>query len=147
MRGTVLDFIRRGLTACGFGPLVLVVVYLILQQEAGLETLTVQEVCRGILSLTVLAFLAGGMNVVYQIERLPLMAAISIHGGVLYGGYLATYLFNDWLDRGATPILVFTGIFVVCYVAIWVVIYSITRRKTEKLNAILREHQQRAEKS
>ena len=145
MRQNVLEFLRRGLVAAGFGPLILVAVYLILQGRVGVETLTVRQVCLGILSLTALAFLAGGMNVVYQVERLPLMAAIAIHGGVLYMGYLATYLVNDWLEWGSKPILVFTGIFVLGYLAVWAVIYSATRRKTERINEILRE-KQRGEK-
>ncbi|MBR5284040.1 MAG: DUF3021 family protein, partial [Clostridia bacterium] len=85
MRKHVLDFIRKGLTACGFGPPVLAVLYLILQKQGVVELLTVREVCLGIFSLTALAFVAGGMNVVYRIERLPLMWAILLHGGVLYG--------------------------------------------------------------
>ena len=111
MKQNVLEFVRRGLMAAGFGPLILVAVYLVLQDQAGVETLTVRQVCLGICSLTALAFIAGGMNLVYQVERLPLMAAISIHGGVLYVAYLVTYLLNDWLEWGAMPILVFTGIF------------------------------------
>ena len=98
MKEIVLGFLRRGLVACGFGPMVLAVVYLILQRVAGVETLTVHEVCVGILSLTALAFLAGGMNVVYKIEQLPLMSAILIHGGALYVGYLTTYIINGWIQ-------------------------------------------------
>ena len=134
------EFLRRGLIACGFGPLVLAVLYGILQKQCDLQTLTVQEVCLGILSLSALAFLAGGMNIIYQIERLPLMIAILIHGSVLYVSYLATYLVNGWLELGAAPILVFTGIFVLGYLAIWAVIYSINRKNSEKLNQILRQH-------
>ena len=85
MKQTVFEFFRRGLTASGFGPLVLVAIYLLLQRQEVVETLTVHEVCLGIVSLSALAFVAGGMNVIYQIERLPLMVAIFIHGGVLYG--------------------------------------------------------------
>ena len=48
------------------------------------------------------------MNIIYQIERLPLMMAILIHGGVLYLCYLGTYLLNGWLERDITPILVFS---------------------------------------
>jgi hypothetical protein len=135
----IREFLRRGLIACGFGPLVLVILYLILQQQCNLQTLTVQEVCLGILSLSALAFLAGGMNMIYQIEQLPLMVAILIHGGVLYVSYLATYLINGWLEWGAAPILVFTGIFVLGYLAIWVAIYSINRKTTEKLNKLLQQ--------
>ena len=142
MKKFILDFLRRGLVACGFGPIVLAVLYLILQQSAAIETLTVNQVCIGIFSLTALAFIAGGMNAVYQIERLPLMVAVLIHGVVLYVSYLGTYLLNDWLDWGVTPILVFSGIFVVGYLAIWAIIYSIIKRNTEKLNEILKKRQQ-----
>ena len=141
MRQVIREFFRRGLVACGFGPLILAVVYLILQQ-AGLQTLTVYEVCVGILSLWGLAFLAGGMNVVYQIERLPLMGAILIHGMALYLGYLATYLVNDWLAWGMTPVLVFTAIFVLGYLAVWAVIYTVTKQNTEQVNAMLKDIQQ-----
>ena len=146
MRKTVLEFLRRGLVACGFGPMILAVLYLILQKRAVLETLTVNEVCLGIFSLSALAFVAGGMNVIYQVERLPLMVAILVHGGVLYASYLATYLLNGWLEWGTTPILVFTGIFVLCYLAIWVIIYSITRRNTARLNEMLQQKRQTAKK-
>ena len=142
MKKIILDFLRRGLVACGFGPIGLAVLYLILQQSAAIETLTVNQVCIGIFSLTALAFIAGGMNAIYQIERLPLMVAVLIHGVVLYVSYLGTYLLNQWLDWGATPILVFSGIFVVGYLAIWAIIYSIIKRNTEKLNEILKKRQQ-----
>ena len=59
MKKTLMEFFRRGLTACGLGPLVLAVIYLVLRHYAGLETLTVSQVCRGILSLSALAFVAG----------------------------------------------------------------------------------------
>ena len=130
MKKTVKDFLLRGLVAAGFGPLILAALYLILQRHASLESLTVSQVCTGIFSLYTLAFIAGGMNVIYQIERLPLMAAILIHGCVLYLGYLAAYLLNHWLDAGLLPILVFTAVFVVGYLIIWAVIYAIIRRST-----------------
>ena len=139
MKKIVLDFIRRGLIGCGFGPLVLAILYWILSSRGLLETLTVRQVCVGIFSISALAFLAGGINAIYQIERLPLMVAILIHGGVLYCSYLATYLLNDWLERGPLPVLVFTGIFVVGYLAIWAVIYSMVKRNTEKINEVLRK--------
>ena len=145
MKRHVLEFFRRGFTACGFGPIVLAILYLILQHKGAIETLTVNQVCLGIFSLTALAFIAGGMNAIYQMERLPLMVAILIHGGVLYISYLGTYLLNGWLEWGATPILVFTGIFVLGYLAIWGIIYSIIKKSTDKINKILKEKQQRTE--
>jgi len=141
MKKNVLEFFRRGLIACGFGPIVLAILYLILQRQAAVETLSVNQVCLGIVSLYALAFIAGGMNVVYQIERLPLMVAILIHGSVLYFSYLITYLINNWLEWGWAPILVFTGIFVFGYLAIWAIIYFINKTRTKKLNEKLKQKQ------
>ena len=142
MKRFVLDFFRRGLMACGFGPLVLAVVYGILQRCGVVETLTVHQVCVGILSLAVLAFVAGGMNAIYPIERLPLMVAILIHGAVLYLSYLGTYLLNGWLVWGTLPILVFSGIFALGYLVIWAIIYCIIKKNTERINAVLKQKQQ-----
>lgn len=142
MRKFVLEFLRRGFVACGMGPIILAILYLILQQTAAVDTLTVNQVCIGIFSITALAFIAGGMNAIYQIERLPLMVAILIHGSVLYISYLGTYLLNNWLDWGVMPIVVFSAIFVVGYIVIWAIIYSITKRSTEKLNEMLKQKQQ-----
>ena len=145
MKRIFFDFFRRGLAACGFGPLILAAIYLMLQGQGLLDVLTVQEVCMGIFTLAALAFIAGGMNALYQIERLPLMAAITIHGSVLYVSYMATYLLNGWLEWGTMPVLVFSGIFVIGYLAIWAVIYAVIKRSTERLNAVLKEKQQSAE--
>ena len=140
MRKFISEFLRRGLIACGIGPIVLAILYLILQQSAAIDTLTVNQVCIGIFSITALAFIAGGMNAIYQLERLPFMVAILIHGGILYVAYLSTYLLNDWLDFGVTPIIVFSAIFVVGYIVIWAIIYSVIKRDTGKLNEALKKN-------
>ena len=141
MKRHILEFFRRGIVACGLGPIVLAILSLVLQQHADLQTLSVNQVCIGIFSLSVLAFIAGGMNFLYQIERLPLMVAILIHGSVLYFSYLGTYLLNSWLQWGIAPVLVFTGIFILGYLTIWVIIYTIIKTKTAKLNEMLKEKQ------
>ncbi len=139
MKRFVLEFLRRGAIASGIGPIVLAIIYIILQQAANVDTLTVNQVCIGIISLTALAFIVGGLNALYQLERLPLLVAILIHGGVLYVGYLATYLVNDWLDLGVIPIVIFSAIFVVGYIVIWAIIYSIIRRNTARINEMLKQ--------
>ena len=141
MKDMVREFLRRGLTSCGLGPVILAMLYFILHRQGLVDVLTVDQVCVGILSITVLAFVAGGMNFLYQIERLPLMLAILIHGSVLYVSYLGTYLINGWLEWGAMPFLVFTGIFVLGYLAIWAVIYAIMRRRTSAINAVLQQRE------
>jgi len=145
MKKIVLEFFRRGLIACGFGPLALAALYLILHHHNSIEILTVEQVCLGIFSVSALAFIAGGMNVIYQIERLPLMVSILIHGVVLYLSYLGTYLVNGWMNWGTDPILVFSLVFIAGYLVIWAIIYSITKAKTAKLNEQLKQKQQTAE--
>ncbi len=141
MKEFVKDFCLRGLVACGFGPLALAAVYWGMYKSGVVDTLTVNQVCIGILSIAALAFLAGGINAIYKVERLPLLMAILIHGIVLYVAYLVTYLCNDWLQDGWMPLLVFTVIFVVGYLIIWAVIYSIIRTRAAKLNVLLKEKQ------
>ena len=145
MKKITAEFCRKGLVAGGFGPLVLVALYGILDSQGLLQTLTPGQVCLGIVSLWGLAFVAGGMNVVYQIERLPLAVAILIHGSVLYGSYLVTYLINGWLEQGPVPILVFSGIFLFGYLSIWAVIYSVTIRRTRRLNRLLKQKHRSAD--
>jgi len=144
MKKILGEFVRRGLMACGFGPMVLAVVYLVLHGQGMVDSLSVHEVCMGIFSLSALAFAAGGLNVLYQVERLPLMLAILIHGGVLYIGYLSVYLLNGWLQTGMAAFWVFTAVFVLGYLAIWAVIYTITRRNTQKLNEMLKKKNEQA---
>ena len=143
MKKIVSEFFRRGLAACGFGPLVLAVIYLVLKDQIDLQTVSVDEVCMGIFSLSLLAFVAGAMNVVYQIERLPLMVAILIHGLVLYAGYLVTYLVNGGLERGVIPLLVFTAIFVIGYLVIWLLVHFVVTRNTKRLNCAFWKKQDR----
>ena len=71
--------------------------------------------------------------------------AILLHGVALYLDYILVYLLNGWLEWGATPILVFSGIFAFGYLAVWAVIYSVTKRNTERVNALLKQTQNGAQ--
>ena len=141
MKGFISNFVLRGLIACGFGPLVLGAIYLTLNISGVVDTVSVTEMCMGILSIFVLAFVCGGMTAIYQVEKLHIITAILLHGGVLYAVYLATYLINNWLEEGLIPLLVFSGIFVVGYIIIWAIIYAINRKRIAKINAILKTKQ------
>lgn len=142
MKRILLEFCRRGLMASSLGPIVLAIVYLIVKQQSNIDTLTINQVCIGLFSLSALAFIAGGMNVIYHIERLDLMYAIFIHGIVLYISYLITYIINGWIIWGRTPIIVFTVIFIISYLIIWIFIYIITKKNTDIVNKKLKEKQQ-----
>ena len=140
MKKIIKGFLKKGLMACGFGPIILAILYLILKNQNVIDTLSVDEVCLGIFSLSALTFIAGGMNVIYQIEKLPLMFAIFIHGLVLYISYLFTYIINNWIEWSKIPLLVFTLIFIVGYLLIWMIIYIVVKNKTKKLNQVLKNH-------
>ena len=83
----IKDFALRGLIAMGFGPLVLAIVYSILGLVGVVESIGVYEMPLGIVTITALAFLCGGITVVYQIESLAISKAITLHGVVLYIAY------------------------------------------------------------
>lgn len=134
MKKHVLDFVQRGLLAAVFGPVVLAVIYGILGATGVVASLTPGEVCKGILTISLMAFVAAGITVVYTIESLPLISAILIHAGVLYLDYLMIYFVNDWMPRNVTAVGVFTAIFFAGFAAIWIGIYFCTKAKTEKLN-------------
>lgn len=132
------EFFLRGLICAAGGPLVLAVIYGILGATGAVESFSPGEVCTGILSITLLAFIAAGMTAIYQMEQLPLPTMILLHGGALYLAYILTYLLNGWLANQLIPILVFTGIFIAGYALIWLIIYFVTKAKAEKINKMLK---------
>lgn len=132
------EFFLRGLICASGGPIVLAIIYGILGATGAVEAFSPKDVCIGIVTITLLAFIAAGMTAIYQMEQLPLPIMILLHGGALYIAYILTYLINGWLQNSLIPILVFTGIFVVGYALIWLIIYSIEKAKAEKLNKLLK---------
>ena len=132
------EFLFRGLICAAGGPMVLAVIYGILGATGTVEAFSPREVCTGIVTITLLAFIAAGMTAIYQMEQLPLPMMILLHGGVLYIAYILTYLINGWLQRSLIPILVFTGIFVAGYALVWLIIYCVEKNKADKLNKLLK---------
>lgn len=139
MKKFILNFIHRGFVAGGGGPVVLAIIYALLLRFGVIEYIRAEEVVIGILTSFVLAFVAGGVQAIYQIERLPLLWAIFIHGFVLYLDYILIYLMNGWLRRES--IWIFTVWFFVGYGIIWIFIYFVTKKKTDQLNSKLAQKQ------
>ena len=136
MKKYVLEFVKRGLMAASGGPVILAIIYYILGATGTVTAFAPNEVCMGILSITVMAFIIAGISMIYTVESLPLPMAILIHAGVLYLDHLLVYLMNSWLPRNA--IGTFTAIFAAGYALVWLVIYLCIRAKTKKLNEKLR---------
>ena len=132
------EFLLRGLLCAGGGPVVLAIIYGVLGATGAVEAFSPKEVCMGILTITLLAFIVAGMTAIYQVEQLPLPTAILLHGGSLYIAYILTYLLNGWLANQKQSILTFTGIFVAGYAIIWLIIYLVEKAKAEKLTKLLK---------
>lgn len=138
MKKYILEFTKRGLMAASGGPVILAIVYGIIGITGEAASFTPGEVSLGILTVTIMAFIAAGVTTVYQMEQLPLASAIMIHAGVLYLDYLMVYLLNSWLPRDLTGIGIFTAIFAAGYAVVWLCIYLSIKAKTDRINKKLR---------
>lgn len=135
MKKYVKDFIVRGAMFAWTGPVIVAIVWAALQRFGVVTMLTVNEVVLGIITSVVMAFVAAGVSIVYQIEKLPKAFAGLIQMSVLYIDYLGCYLINGWIpvDR----IWLFTLIFAAIFAAIWFSIYIPIRLKVKKMNQML----------
>jgi hypothetical protein len=134
MKKFALQFLQRGLIAAAGGPVILAIVYGILGATGTVTALSPGEVCTGVLTVTLMAFVAAGITGIYQMERLPMVSAALIHAGVLYLDYLLMYLLNSWIPRNAAAIGIFTGIFAAGYALAWLFVYLSIRSKADRIN-------------
>ena len=140
MKKFAKEFVLRGLLAAGGGPVVLAIIYGILGKAEVVSSFSPNEVCMGILTVTLLAFTVAGMTAIYQLEQLPLICAILIHGAGLYTVYILIYLLNGWLQQRLIPIAIFTAAFLAGYAVIWLIIYRITKNNTDRINKKLKNN-------
>lgn len=135
MKNFVKEFCKRGTMVAWGGPFILAIIYYCLQKNGVTTTLMVNEVVLGIVSSTILAFIAAGISVVNQIEKLPKPMAALIQMAVLYFDYLAVYLINGWISFA--QILLFSVIFIAGFLVIWLSIYIGISCKVKKINKML----------
>ena len=132
MKKHVMAFCKRGLIAAWSGPVIMAIVWLCLKSAGVVETLTVDQAVLGIISTTVMAFVAAGISIVYHIETLPKSMAALIQMAVLYIDYMGIYLLNGWLP--VERIGAFTLIFIAAFAVIWLIIYLSIRMKVNRIN-------------
>lgn len=134
MKRYVWAFLKRGTLAAAGGPLILAIVYLCLNAGGVVESIAAAKIAVEILTVTLMAFIAGGVSVVYTIERLPLFWMTLIHGAALYLDYVLIYLFNGWIAGQATALLIFTAVYAGGYAVIWGIVYAIIRHSIARMN-------------
>ena len=139
MKKHLVEFLHRGLLASVGGPVVLAIIYAILGETGSVTSLAPREVALGILTIVLMAFIAGGITMVYQVEQLPLICAILLHSAVLYLDYLLMYLVNGWIPRNPQAIGFFSLIFFGGFALVWLGIYLHIRKKTDSLNQKLNQ--------
>lgn len=139
MKGIVREFLKRGMLFAWGGPAVVAFVWLCLNRSGELTALSVGEAVLGIYSSTVLAFVAAGITVVYQMEQLPKPIAGLIHMAVLYADYLVVYLLNGWIKPQV--VAVFSLVFVLGFGTIWGAVYLTARRNVSKMNRCVQKGQ------
>lgn len=135
MKKHIKAFCLRGMMFAWSGPVILAIVWMCLQRAGVVAGLTVNEAALGIFSTTVLAFIAAGVSIVYQIENLPKAFAGLLQAAVLYIDYLGFYLLNGWIPLN--QIWFFTVIFAVGFAVIWFSIYIPIRIKVSKMNKMI----------
>ena len=142
MKKFLSNFVHNGLVASGFGSIVWVIVYSILHRCGVVgENISLEKTLIEIVLVSLLAFIAGGLNSIYKIEKLSLATAILIHATALYLSYTIVYLVNGWIKSEIIPFLVFTLIFAVGYAITWLFIYLLTKKTADSINARLAEIQ------
>ena len=139
MKGVVKDFLRRGMLFAWGGPAVVAFVWLCLDRSGELTAFTPGEAVLGIYSSTVLAFVAAGITVVYQLEQLPKPMAGLIHLAVLYVDYLVVYLLNGWIKPEV--VAAFSAIFALGFGLIWGGVYLAVSRNVSKMNRCVQNSQ------
>ena len=86
----------------------MMIVYSCLHAYGVVDMVSVSEMTLGVISSLILAFIAGGISVIWRIEKLPLMWASFLHASILFLDYILIYLINGWMPFKVLHILSLT---------------------------------------
>ena len=136
MKKYIKEFLLRGLLFGGFGPIIFGIICLFISFSEIIPFSGV-DVFLAILSTYLLAFIHAGASVFNQIEEWSTVKSTGIHFLTLYIIYVVCYLINSWIPFNWLVIVLFTGIFVVGYLIIWLIVYIIVRKTTKQMNTKL----------
>lgn len=118
----------------GFGPIVMGIVYWIIEMCGVDINLSGLEMLISIISVSLVAFVHAGSSVFHQIEHWAPIKAAFAQLSSLYVVYIFAYLVNSWLPLKWEAILIFTIIIILSYFIIWLIIHIITKNTLKKLN-------------
>ena len=131
------SFLHRGLIFGGFGPVITGIIYLILSITIDNFSVSGTEMFTAIISTYLLAFIHAGCSIFNQVEHWPIAKSLFFHFLSLYLAYSVCYLINFWIPFDITVFLIFTGIFILGYAIVWLIVYIIVKQTERKLNSKL----------
>ena len=134
MNRYVKEFFHRGLIFGGFGPIVLGIIYAVIESTVADFSLSGMQILVAIVSIYLLAFVQAGATVFNQIEHWSLFKSLACHFTSLYLVYVGCYLLNDWIPFNANVLLIFTAVFLAIYIAVWVIVLVSIKIVSKKLN-------------
>ena len=130
-------FLHRGLIFGGFGPIILGIIYAIIEKTAENFSLSGIQTLIAIVSIYFLAFVQAGASVFNQIESFSIPKSLLCHLSVLYVAYVVCYLINSWIPFNINALLIFTAIFLIIYFVVWITVFVSIKIASKKLNAKL----------
>jgi len=134
MNRYVKSFFCRGAIFGGAGPVILGIVYAVLDRTVDGFSLSGKEVLIATVSTYLLAFIHAGASVFNQIDEWPIAKSLVFHFGSLYLAYLACYAVNRWIPFEISVVLIFTAIFAACYFAVWLTVFFVIKLTEKRLN-------------
>ena len=136
------QFLLRGVFFGGFGPIIVGIVYLILELTLPAFSLSGTEAFLAIISTYLLAFVHAGASIFNQIESWPIAKSTGIHFLVLFSTYSLCYLLNRWIPFEPMVLLIFAGAFILTYAIIWLTVVLVIKKTTRHLNEKLQKQKE-----
>ena len=131
------QFLHRGLMFGGFGPIVVSIIYVIVETVETSFSLNGKQILLAVLSSYILAFVQAGSTVFEQIDHWSTPKSLFFHFLSLYIVYVGTYLVNTWIPFIPQIIAIFTVIFIAVFFIVWIIVYFAVRSAQKKMNAAI----------
>ena len=122
----------------GFGPIVMGIVFFIIEKTVDGVSFNATEVLLAIVSAYLLAFIQAGATIFNQIEDWPLPKSLLCHFVSLYIAYSGCYLLNTWIPFEPMVLVIFSVAFTATFFIIWLIVYLSVKTVSRKMNSKLR---------
>ena len=128
------EFLKRGLMFSGFGPIIVGIVYLSLEASGVDLNLNAKTIFLAIISTFIIAFIQAGSSIFNQIEEWSKVKSLFFQMTSIYIVYIGGYLINNWIPFKIEVILIFSAVYFLTFLSIWISAYFINKKITKKLN-------------